>query len=654
MEGICSLRGQILTTVPTSSSSLRRQGLYLQGCRDNLFVRFSSSKNHSDSTKLRFLDLRIRASGPIKASSEAVEANPKNLDSKDKDLVFVAGATGKVGSRTVRELLKLGFRVRAGVRSAQRAQSLVQSVKEMKLQNMDEATQPVEKLEIVECDLENKDLIQPALGSASVVICCIGASEKEVFDITGPYRIDYQATRNLVDAAKAAKADHFILVTSLGTNKFGFPAAILNLFWGVLCWKRKAEEALIASGLPYTIVRPGGMERPTDLYKETHNLTLSLEDTLFGGQVSNLQVAELLACMAKNPQLSFCKIVEVIAETTAPLTPMEDLLKKIPSERPYISPSTESAAAKEAEPAPSKTVTQEPKAPEDEDAPAEKKPVEARPLSPYAAYDDLKPPTSPTPTSTASLGVTKAREVDATQIAVEATVAPEISKTLVEEEVKQVEEKKTRPLSPYACYDDLKPPTSPSPKVSTSKLDASPVPSVSDTEKRSTVATIVPETAPAPQRTRPLSPYAAYADLKPPTSPTPTPSSPTETASETSASVESISELNGGNDVAKIAIATSVTEQPPQSNSPFIAYEDLKPPTSPSPASTTPSSVSKPPVNNVPETSISSGNNTAQPEVTNQDQPNHASPKPRPLSPYAMYEDLKPPTSPVPSQATNH
>lgn len=87
------------------------------------------------------------------------------------------------------------------------------------------------------------------------------------------------------------------------------------MFWGVLIWKRKAEEVLLASGIPYTvsscefaieifdldnlllifvvlfqIVRPGGMERPTDSYKETHNITLSLEDTLFGGQVSNLQV----------------------------------------------------------------------------------------------------------------------------------------------------------------------------------------------------------------------------------------------------------------------------------------------------------------------------------------------------------------------------
>lgn len=52
----------------------------------------------------------------------------------------------------------------------------------------------------------------------------------------------------------------------------------------------------------------------------------------------DLQVAELLACMAKNPQLSCSKIVEVVAETTAPLTPIEKLLEKIPSKRPYVPP----------------------------------------------------------------------------------------------------------------------------------------------------------------------------------------------------------------------------------------------------------------------------------------------------------------------------
>lgn len=40
-----------------------------------------------------------------------------------------------------------------------------------------------------------------------------------------------------------------------------------------------------------------------------------------------------MAFMAKNRSLSYCKVVEVIAETTAPLTPMGELLAKIPSQR---------------------------------------------------------------------------------------------------------------------------------------------------------------------------------------------------------------------------------------------------------------------------------------------------------------------------------
>ncbi|CAN7000526.1 unnamed protein product [Brassica rapa subsp. trilocularis] len=642
MEGSSFLRGQPLTTVP----SLPRQRFLLQGWKNNRIVRFSGLKNHSDSLKSRsFFDLSLRASdkGPIKASSAVTEANPTNIESKEQDLVFVAGATGKVGSRTVRELLKLGFRVKAGVRSAQRASSLVQSVKDM---NTDEGAQPVEKLEIVECDLEKKDSIQPALGNASVVICCIGASEKEISDITGPYRIDYLATKNLVDAATSAKVNNFILVTSLGTNKFGFPAAILNLFWGVLCWKRKAEEALIASGLNYAIVRPGGMERPTDAYKETHNLTLALDDTLFGGQVSNLQVAELLACMAKNPQLSCSKIVEVVAETTAPLTPIEKLLEKIPSKRPYVPPPKESVAAKEVPPVPAEPVkqesvaakdvtpvpaepiTKEPTAPKEDEAPAQLKEMKPRPLSPYAAYEDLKPPTSPIPAT--ALGATKAKEVDATpvpeveatQAPVDANVAPPPENPVeanvpVVEEVKQVEEKKERPLSPYASYENLKPPSSPTPKASgIQKSDpVAPVPTDSDTGESSMIATNVTEEAEAPPaipKMRPLSPYAAYADLKPPTSPTPASTGPKKTAP-----AEEISEVPGGNDVLQTvdgSVNTTESASVPEAET----------------------------VDSVTDTSLT-------PEESAADQP-----KPRPLSPYTMYEDMKPPTSPLPSPVINH
>ncbi|KAL5562585.1 hypothetical protein UlMin_032332 [Ulmus minor] len=527
MEG-SSLNLPSLTTIPSSFS---RNGFLETPLLHNQVLKFPSSKKNHPATKFRLFNIRAQASGTAKSSSKTIEEPRNEAESKDENLAFVAGATGKVGSRAVRELLKLGFRVRAGVRSAERAKSLVESVKKLNIEGATGETQPVEKLEIVECDLEKKDRILPALGNASVVLCCIGASEKEIFDITGPYRIDYLATNNLIEAATFAKVNHFILLTSLGTNKFGFPAAILNLFWGVLIWKRKAEEALIASGLPYTIVRPGGMERPTDAYKETHNITLAVEDTLFGGQVSNLQVAELMACIAKNRALSYCKVVEVIAETTAPLTPMEELLTKIPPQRPYVDTPKESSTAGEPDSATPKS--EEPKATtlkepvkEEESAPET--------LSPYTVYEDLKPPSSPSPTPSGLQKVPSAASTagevpspssggsDAAVLISDAGSGngpPPIS---------------THYHSPYPVYDDLKPPTSPSPNAPNVTLPSPP--SAVDTSSVTSTAQVQPPREVKPKedhdhpkpKPSPLSPFTMYEDLKPPASPSPSSPSPSK------------------------------------------------------------------------------------------------------------------------------
>ncbi|XP_049359140.1 protein TIC 62, chloroplastic isoform X5 [Solanum verrucosum] len=592
-------------------------------CGQPITLIHTSTKRGPNSKNLK--PLRFRAQISAKISSLEPQGTAKDVKSKDGNLVFVAGATGRVGSRTVRELLKLGFKVRAGVRSAQRAQPLVKSVEQIKIENtMDGGAKAIEKLEIVECDLEKSDQIRPALGDASIVICCIGASEKEIFDVTGPYRIDYLATKNLIDAATVAKVDHFILLTSLGTNKVGFPAAILNLFWGVLLWKRKAEEALLASGLPYTIVRPGGMERPTDSFKETHNITISEEDTLFGGLVSNLQVAELMAVIAKNRSLSYCKVVEVVAETTAPLTPMEDLLAKIPPQRVEVSPPKETGDLQKSA-TPSSITSEIP------DASLEKKPAEtklkaAAPLSPYTAYADLKPPTSPSPIPPCGRqeGASGAEDSEPTKA----------TSSVVDSTFDKAELLTTRPLSPYTAYEDLKPPTSPSPNPPGGRQEGAsgaedskptkPASSAVDStfDKAELLTTsyedLKPPTSPSTNTpggrqegasgaenskptkeassvylftfekaelltTRPLSPYTDYEDLKPPTSPSPRPS-----GSKSSATVEVTSPVTGGNDVA-IDSATNSTKEDSSKysafcHSPYPAYEDLKPPSSPTPS----------------------------------------------------------------------
>jgi hypothetical protein len=48
-----------------------------------------------------------------------------------------------------------------------------------------------------------------------------------------------------------------VLVSSIGVERTDqMPFLILNLF-GVLKFKRKGEQTLMTSGLPYTVLRPG-------------------------------------------------------------------------------------------------------------------------------------------------------------------------------------------------------------------------------------------------------------------------------------------------------------------------------------------------------------------------------------------------------------
>ncbi|RRT58879.1 hypothetical protein B296_00027051 [Ensete ventricosum] len=152
------------------------------------------------------------------------------------------------------------------------------------------------KLEFIECDLEKQGDIGPAIGNASTVLCCIGASEKEISDITGPYRIDYKATENLI---KAGKSVYYLCLTMLTLYRMNF--LWLKLVLGSPLLEKKGRRSINCQWstlhsilFDSQIVRPGGMERPTDSYKETHNIVLANEDTYFGGQVSNLQVVCVL------------------------------------------------------------------------------------------------------------------------------------------------------------------------------------------------------------------------------------------------------------------------------------------------------------------------------------------------------------------------
>ncbi|KAF2303164.1 hypothetical protein GH714_014259 [Hevea brasiliensis] len=74
-----------------------------------------------------------------------------------------------------------------------------------------------------------------------------------------PEQVDWIGQKNQIDAAKAAGVNQIILVGSMGGTNPNHPLNSLGN-GNILIWKRKAEQYLADSGIPYTIIRAGGLQ----------------------------------------------------------------------------------------------------------------------------------------------------------------------------------------------------------------------------------------------------------------------------------------------------------------------------------------------------------------------------------------------------------
>jgi len=186
-----------------------------------------------------------------------------------------------------------------------------------------------EGVQIVEGDVYQYQTLPKAVQDCNVVLCATGC--RPSVDPLGPFNVDYQGTKNLIVAAQRADVEHFVFVTSIGTDDILFP---LNLFWGVLFWKKRAEEELQRSGLKYTIVRPGGLkDEPTQASKPGNVVMKGANE--FGlppkqrpGSILRKQVAEVCINALVEPAAAN-KIVEIIAEDEAPYASYGALFSRV-------------------------------------------------------------------------------------------------------------------------------------------------------------------------------------------------------------------------------------------------------------------------------------------------------------------------------------
>jgi uncharacterized protein YbjT (DUF2867 family) len=166
-------------------------------------------------------------------------AGAKSTGEDSAHVVLVAGATGGTGQEVVDRALAQGLHVRALVRDQTKARMLFG-----------------DRVQYVTGDVREPRSLKKAVKGVDEVICALGSSVQRDPE-NSPERVDFAGVKSLADAAKAAGVSQFILVSSMGVTH---PEHQLNaMLDNILEWKLKGEDAVRATGINYTIVRPGAL-----------------------------------------------------------------------------------------------------------------------------------------------------------------------------------------------------------------------------------------------------------------------------------------------------------------------------------------------------------------------------------------------------------
>jgi uncharacterized protein YbjT (DUF2867 family) len=132
-----------------------------------------------------------------------------------------------------------------------------------------------------------------AAGPYRAVVSTLGARA-----VDGP-RPDFEGNRNAVDAAKAAGIRRFVLVTVIGAGESlaAAPWIARRFLKNVIVDKTRAEDYLRASGLDYTIIRPGGL-----LDKEAGGRAYLTGDTRAMSWIRRADLARLVVQALDDPK----------------------------------------------------------------------------------------------------------------------------------------------------------------------------------------------------------------------------------------------------------------------------------------------------------------------------------------------------------------
>jgi uncharacterized protein YbjT (DUF2867 family) len=205
--------------------------------------------------------------------------------------VLVVGATGSIGRLVVDEALRQGHVVRALVRRTNKAR------------------QVNAQAQVIIGDVTRPDTLRDAVEGVDAIVFTLGS---DGLGKAGAEAVDYGGVRNVLGALRSRNA-RIALMTSIGVTD---RAGSYNRTTEAHDWKRRSERLVRASGLPYTIVRPGWFDYNAP---DQHLLVLLQGDRRHAGDsndgvIARRQIAQVLVHSLGSDQAAR-KTFELVAES---------------------------------------------------------------------------------------------------------------------------------------------------------------------------------------------------------------------------------------------------------------------------------------------------------------------------------------------------
>lgn len=215
--------------------------------------------------------------------------------------IAVSGASGKTGWRVVEEALGRGWGVKAILRPGS-------------------AVPPgLAGAELVRLELGDGQALAAALSGCDALVIATGA--RPSVDLAGPLKVDALAIRSQIAACREAGIKRVVLVSALCSGRWFHP---LNLFGLILVWKGVGERWLAASGLDWTVVRPGGLKE-TEEGIEAEGIRFSGPDQQESNSIPRRLVARVCLDVVESPAV-IGRIIEITSSPQLPAVALGEWL----------------------------------------------------------------------------------------------------------------------------------------------------------------------------------------------------------------------------------------------------------------------------------------------------------------------------------------